>query len=110
MKTSGNTILITGGTSGIGFEFAQQLLVLGNAVAVTGREQKKLDAMKSRLPQVRVIKSDASRPEEIESLVRTLTSEMPKLNVLVNNAGIMRSINFHDAADLESLTQEIDVN
>jgi uncharacterized oxidoreductase len=110
MKTSGNTILITGGTSGIGFEFAKQLLALGNVVAVTGRDEKKLQAMKERLPKVRVIKSDASRTDEIEALVRTVTSELPALNVLVNNAGIMRTINFHDAADLEGLTQEIDVN
>jgi uncharacterized oxidoreductase len=110
MKTSGNTILITGGTSGIGFELAKQLLALGNVVAVTGRDQKKLDAMKSRLPGVRVIKSDASRPDEIEALRKTVTGELPALNVLINNAGIMRTINFHDAAELETLTEEIDVN
>jgi uncharacterized oxidoreductase len=93
MKTSGNTILITGGTSGIGFEFAKQLLALGNVVAVTGRDQKKLDAMKTRLPGVRAIKSDASRPDEIEALRKTVTSELPKLNVLLNNAGKSAIVN-----------------
>ena len=110
MKTSGNTILITGGTSGIGFEFAKQLVALGNTVVVTGRDEKKLEKVKSRLPKVRAIKSDVSRPEEIETLLKTAIGEFPNLNVLINNAGIMRTINLHDDAALEGLTQEIDVN
>ena len=50
MKLEGNTILITGGTSGIGFELAQQLLKKGNTVIATGRSQDKLDKAKARLP------------------------------------------------------------
>jgi len=111
MKTSGNTILITGGASGIGFEFAKQLLALGNTIIITGRDEKKLSKAKSELPQLRTIKSDVSVPGEIEALLKTAASEFPALNVLVNNAGIMRTINVHDAgADLEDLTREIDVN
>lgn len=110
MKTNGNTILITGGSSGIGFEFAKQFLALGNTVIVTGRDEKKLSAMKAALPAVHTIKSDVSAPGEIEVLLKKVTAEFPKLNVLINNAGIMRTINFHDAADLDGLTQEIDIN
>jgi uncharacterized oxidoreductase len=110
MKTSGNTILITGGSTGIGFEFAKQLLESGNTVVVTGRDEKKLQKAKSLLPAVHTVKSDVSEPGEIESLCKKVTSEFPALNVLINNAGIMRTINFHDAATLESLTQEIDIN
>jgi uncharacterized oxidoreductase len=111
MKTNGNTILITGGSSGIGFEFAKQLLALGNTVIVTGRDEKKLQKVKALLPEVRIVKSDVSRPEEIEALLKTVLADFPKLNVLINNAGIMRTINMHDdGVDLESLTQEIDIN
>lgn len=111
MKTNGNVILITGGSSGIGFEFAKQLLALGNVVIATGRDEKKLQAAKSRLPDLRVIKSDVSRPEDIEALRDAVLKEFPKLNVLINNAGVMRTINLHDdAVALEGLTQEIDVN
>ena len=111
MKISGNTILITGGSSGIGFEFARQLLSAGNIVIATGRDDKKLRNLKSRLPEVRVIKSDVSRPEEIESLRKTVLAEFPKLNILINNAGIMRTVNMHDeTVSLESLTDEIDTN
>ncbi len=111
MKTSGTTILITGGSTGIGFEFAKQLLEIGNTVVVTGRDEKKLKKAKSLLPAVHTIKSDVSAPGEIEALLKKVTAEFPKLNVLINNAGIIRTINFHEeGASLESLTQEIDVN
>jgi uncharacterized oxidoreductase len=111
MKISGNTILITGGSSGIGFEFAKQLLALGNTVIATGRDEQKLEKAKSLLPGLRVIKSDVSRPEHIEALLKTVLAEFPKLNVLINNAGIMRTINMHDAGvALDDLTREIDIN
>jgi uncharacterized oxidoreductase len=111
MNTSGNTVLITGGSSGIGFEFAKQLLALGNTVIATGRDEKKLEKARSLLAGLRVIKSDVSRPAEIEALLKSVTAEFPRLNVLVNNAGIMRTINMHDGGvTLESLTEEIDVN
>jgi uncharacterized oxidoreductase len=111
MKITGNTILITGGSSGIGFEFAKQLVSLGNTVIATGRDERKLQQAKSRLPELRVVKSDVSRPEDIEALVKSVLGEFPKLNVLINNAGIMRTINMHDSGvTLEILTQEIDIN
>ncbi len=111
MKTSGNTMLITGGTSGIGFEFAKQLDALGNTIIVTGRDEEKLRKAKSLLPKLKTIKSDVSRPEDIQSLLKTVLAEFPKLNVLINNAGVMRTINMHGASDdLEGLTREIDIN
>lgn len=110
MKTSGNTILITGGTSGIGFEFCKQLLALGNIVIATGRDEARLAKAKAALPGLQTLKSDVSKPADIEALVKKATADFPKLNMLINNAGIMRTINLHDDADLEGLTQEIDTN
>jgi uncharacterized oxidoreductase len=111
MKTTGNTILITGGTSGIGFEFAKQLLALGNTVIVTGRDEKRLAATKSKLPKIHTIQSDVAEPAAIEALYKKIISEFPAMNILINNAGIMKTINLHKAADdLEQLTQEIDIN
>jgi uncharacterized oxidoreductase len=108
---TGNTILITGGTSGIGFEFAKQLLALGNTVIVTGRDEAKLKKASAALPDIRVVRSDVAQPGEISELCRAVTEEYPQLNVLVNNAGIMRTLSVHDKpASLEALTQEIDVN
>jgi uncharacterized oxidoreductase len=68
MKTSGNTILITGGTSGIGYELARRLVALGNTVIVTGRSQAKLKAIRKTLPGVYSIQSDVSDPTAIVKL------------------------------------------
>jgi uncharacterized oxidoreductase len=111
MKTSGNTVLVTGGSSGIGFEFCKQLLALGNTVIATGRDEAKLQKVKSQLPHIHIIKSDVSQPREIESLLVRMMNDFPHLNVIINNAGIMRRINMHDITiDLEDLTEEIDIN
>ncbi|MGQ7885838.1 SDR family oxidoreductase [Paenibacillus sp. WC2504] len=111
MKMSGNTILITGGTSGIGFEFAEQLMKLGNTVIITGRDQARLDAAKKKLPTVHTIQSDAGDPKAIAALFETVVKQFPELNVLINNAGFMRRLNLHDQdVDLEDINREIETN
>ncbi|SEO87392.1 uncharacterized oxidoreductase [Paenibacillus sp. OV219] len=108
---SGNTVLITGGTSGIGFEFAAQLIKLGNTVIITGRDLVRLDAAKKKLPTVHTLQSDAADPKAIAGLFETVVKQFPKLNVLINNAGFMRRINLHDQdIDLEDLNREIETN
>ena len=88
MKLDGNTILITGGASGIGFEMAKQFLKLGNTVIITGRNKEKLAKAHQQLPALKTIVSDVSDPSAIKSLFTQVTTEFPKLNVLINNAGI----------------------
>lgn len=111
MNLAKNTILITGGTSGIGFELAKQLSQLGNTIILTGRDQKKLDRTKSLLPAVHAIRSDVSDPAAINILFTEVTKKFPDLNILINNAGIMRTINLHEEeTNLEELTREIEIN
>ena len=111
MNMSGNAILITGGTSGIGFELAAQLLALGNTVIITGRHQAKLDRIKAEHPLLHAIQSDVSDPHAIAALYERVTREFPSLNILINNAGIMRKINLQDqGADLEDVSREIETN
>ncbi len=111
MKLTQNTILITGGTSGIGFELAQQLLRLGNTVIITGRDSAKLAKTQKLLPKVHTIASDVSDLKAIQSLCDRVTKEFPEMNILINNAGIMKTINLHaDDGKIEDLTQEITTN
>lgn len=110
MKTTGNTILITGGTSGIGLELTKQLLERGNTIIVTGRDTKKLDETKKRFSGLHTIASDVSRTGDIEKLVTEVTTKFPKLNWLISNAGIMNEINLHEDVTLEQLTREIEIN
>lgn len=111
MNLHTNTILITGGTSGFGYEFARQLVAMGNTVLITGRNQAKLDETKRRLPQVHTFQSDVSDPAAIRQLSETVIAQFPRLNVLINNAGEMRKLNLQDPSlDLLDLTREIDIN
>ena len=110
MKLSQRTILITGGTSGIGLELAKQLLDRGNTVIVTGRDQEKLDAAKRKLPGVHVLQSDVSDPAAITALYATVQAQFPALDTLINNAGIMRNLNLNQDHDLTDVTREIETN
>jgi uncharacterized oxidoreductase len=111
MRLSGNTILITGGTSGIGLELATRFAAMDNTVIITGRNQAKLDDVSTKLPGVHAIQSDVSDPTAITALYDYVTGRFPHLNVLINNAGIMRKINLHGfRSDLQELTREIEIN
>jgi uncharacterized oxidoreductase len=111
MELTNNTILITGGTSGFGLEFATRLIDLGNTVIITGRDQQKLEQTRQRLPAVHTFQSDVSDPVAITGLYEKVTSQFPALNVLINNAGEMRKILLQDGLhDLLDITREIEIN
>lgn len=111
MDLQNNTVLITGGTSGFGLEFAKRLSELGNTVIITGRNAAKLEEAKQLLPRVHTFQSDVSEPQAIKDLFEKITRQFPALNVLINNAGEMRKLNLHDASiDLYDITREVDIN
>ena len=111
MKLTENTILITGGSNGIGLELATQFLKLGNTVIITGRNMNRLNEVKKKYPKLNIIQSDAGKPVDIKSLYEIVSKQFPKLNVLINNAGIMRKLNLNDTSmDLENINQEIAIN
>ena len=110
MKLQGKTILITGGTSGIGLELARQLLARGNTVVVTGRDPKRLAAARAELPGLDAIESDVSDPAAIHRLHADVLARFPSLDVLVNNAGIMRNLDVRRPRELTDVTREIDIN
>jgi uncharacterized oxidoreductase len=111
MKLNGNTILITGGSSGIGFEMAKEFLAAGNKVIITGRNKDRLVQAKEKLGDVAAIASDVSNPDSVKALYEQVAKEFPDLNVLVNNAGVMFTINLQDhKLSASELTKEFDIN
>jgi len=111
MKLTGRTILITGGSAGIGLAFAVKFLELGNEVIVTGRRQAVLDQVKAKHPKLHTIQSDVADPAQIAALAARVKSDFPKLDVLMNNAGIMLYKNLKaPAIDLAGLMTEMNVN
>jgi uncharacterized oxidoreductase len=111
MNLNNSTVLITGGTSGIGLEFVKQLIQQNANIIITGRDLTKLDQAKRQFPQIHTFQSDVSNPKDIEKLYQNVTSQFPQLNIIINNAGIMRNMDLQDTSmSLEDITREIDTN
>lgn len=106
MKTTDNTILITGGGSGIGRALAEAFHALGNEVIISGRSQKTLDETTAANPGMKSLTVDMTDAASIRDFSAKLAEEYPSLNVLINNAGIMRPENLlspeFDIADAEA--------
>ncbi|MFB9331127.1 SDR family oxidoreductase [Paenibacillus aurantiacus] len=109
MELKTDTILITGGSSGIGLEMAKQLISLGNTVIITGRDISKLELTKKELPSIHIYQCDVSDSQAICELHAKVTADFPKLNILINNAGIMRAVDFNDT-EYDKICDEVDIN
>ena len=111
MNLRGRTILVTGGSAGIGLAFALKFLQLGNEVIVTGRRQAVLDEVKAKHPKLHTIQSDVADPAQIAALAARVKADFPRVDVLMNNAGVMLNKNLKaPATDLAGLMAEMDIN
>ncbi len=111
MRTTNNTILITGGNSGIGLAMAKRFYELGNTVIITGRNIDTLNAVKQALPDVHIIQCDLTQHSDLDKLVHTIEQQHPELNVLINNAGIQYNYDFVTHPDtLPKVEHEINTN
>lgn len=89
MKTTGNTILLSGGGSGIGLALAQRWHDAGNTVVVTGRNAAKLEAAVAGRANLHAMTLDVTDPDAIATFAKEVIARFPALNILVNNAGVM---------------------
>lgn len=107
MNLTGNTILITGGGSGIGRGLAETFHRLGNHVIIAGRRQAALKQVADIHPGMRCAALDVDRPDAIRGFARDIAAAYPALNVLINNAGIQRPENLEqpseDLLDMEAM-------
>ncbi|HEY0177840.1 MAG TPA: SDR family NAD(P)-dependent oxidoreductase, partial [Pedobacter sp.] len=87
MNVNKNTVLISGGSAGIGFEIAKLLTEKGNHVIITGRDQSRLDTAAAKLTNVTAILFDVTKEEDVDQLVNRIHADFPDLNILINNAG-----------------------
>lgn len=110
MQMTGNTILITGGGSGIGAALAHRFHDLGNTVIVAGRRLESLEAAIGDRPNIHALPLDIEDPAAITAFTETLVSRFPDINVLINNAGIMRFEALDRSRDLTDAEATITTN
>jgi uncharacterized oxidoreductase len=110
MKTTGNTVFITGGGSGIGRGLAEAFHQAGNQVIISGRRQQVLDATTGANPGMKSVVLDIEDPASIAAVAKKLVAENPSLNVLINNAGIMTPDDVSGELDDAVLTSTIQTN
>jgi uncharacterized oxidoreductase len=110
MKLSGNTILITGGGSGIGRGLAEALHQRKNQVIIAGRGKNRLTEVAKANPGMAWMELNIEDPASISAVATKLTAEYPKLNVLINNAGIMNIDDVSSAIDEKLLVSTVTTN
>lgn len=111
MKLEHRTIVVTGGTSGIGLAFAVELLARGNKVIVIGRNQATLDQATDKHKGLIGLQGDVSNPNSVRDMAAFIRDRYPEASILFNSAGIMRAFQLmDDNLDLERTTAEVETN
>ena len=106
MRLSGNTVLVTGGGSGIGLALAKAFAIRGNVVVVCGRNTKKLEAVHTENPAIDTFPCDIASDQDQQRLVEYIAQKYTNLNVLINNAGIQHNYDFSDTKNHTGLIEE----
>ena len=112
MKMQGDTIFITGATSGIGKGLAEAFHKLGNQVLISGRREDRLRSISAANPGMKHFILDVTDPASIHSVAHAVIQQFPALNVVINNSGIQRRHNFSDGASVDdaAMVAEIQTN
>ncbi|MCL2779908.1 MAG: SDR family NAD(P)-dependent oxidoreductase [Actinomycetia bacterium] len=108
---SGNTVVITGGATGIGYAMAEYFLARDNVVVICGRRADRLAQAAERLPGAHTMECDVTSPVGRERLIEFTRERFPNVNILINNAGAQRDIDLtKGVAELDDGDSEIAVN
>lgn len=110
MKVTGNTVFITGGGTGIGRGLAAEFHKRGNTVIISGRRRDRLEETVKSFPGMQYVLLDVENPANIKEVAKRLIKEYPKLNVLINNAGVMQFDDLSAEVDEKTLTSTITTN
>ena len=110
MTLTGNTIVITGGTSGIGKELAEKLLARGNTLIICGRRAERLQEMTSKYPKLAARACDVTDESQRKAFADWVASTHPDVNVLVNNAGIQLLADLTTPLDVARVRAEVETN
>ncbi|TMQ55390.1 MAG: SDR family NAD(P)-dependent oxidoreductase [Candidatus Eisenbacteria bacterium] len=110
MQLASNTVLITGGASGIGFALAERFLRAGSEVIICGRREEKLAEARAKHPGLKTRVCDLAKETQRAALHKWVTNEFPRLNVLVNNAGIQRRVQLPEDLKWKPTHEEIAIN
>jgi uncharacterized oxidoreductase len=111
MRMTGNTILITGGATGIGFGLARELAAKDNVVIICGRREDRLNEAKAKIPSLHTRVCDVADPESRGALAAWVVEKFPAFNILVNNAGVQNLVRFGEGMrDLAAADEEIAIN
>jgi uncharacterized oxidoreductase len=110
MEFKANTVLITGGASGIGFALAERFIQAGSSVIICGRREEKLKEAQSKYPQLHIRVCNVANPAERTALFTWVTETYPGLNMLINNAGIQQFIQLQQKPAWETLGEEVAIN
>lgn len=100
MIITGNKVLITGGSSGIGLALAKRFLSLKNKVIITGRDIKKLEQIKNEFPEIIIFEGDLTNKNSLDELVLFIEQQHYNLNILINNAAVQYNYTFIDEPNL----------
>lgn len=110
MKTTGNTILITGGGTGMGLEAAKEFTKLGNKVIMVARNQARLDAEAAKLDGAFPFAADISKEEDVAQLIRYVQDNHPDLNMIFLNAAATYFVPLFDGRDIQLAVEEMNTN
>ena len=110
MQTAGNTVVITGATSGIGLAFAEQFYQLGNKVIICGRRGDRLTEIENKYPGIVTYMCDLSIDEERQDFFKWVLLYYPGTNILINNAGVQLTGDLTQPVDLKRVRAETELN